>query len=63
MTETQHENELRLLLKALKVNYNGTSMSGSNAFSALTIDYDILGNDYMIDWNTIPVTVKILKNI
>lgn len=45
------ENDTRLLMKCIKVNYNGVEVSGEEAFRKLVIDADLLGKAYTIDWS------------
>ena len=60
MVESDFENVLRYILKSIRINYNGKEMSGEDAFKQLTIDHDILGNDYIINYDNTPPTINIL---
>lgn len=58
--ETKFERELSLIMKTIKVDYDGTLLSGKNAFSKLVIDVDLLGKNYIIDWNATPCKITLL---
>ena len=48
--ESKIERDLSLIMKCMKIKFDGVEMTGSEAFQKLTL-YDILGRDYIIDWN------------
>ena len=48
--ESKIERDLSLILKCMKIKFDGVEMTGSEAFQKLTL-YDILGRDYIIDWD------------
>ena len=58
--ETKLEHELGLLLKVQKVNYTGVYLTGKQVYTRLMVDVRMLGKDYGIDWNKVPIEIKII---
>ena len=58
MIESKHERELALVMKCIKIKYNGVEVTGEQAFRQLVIDVDVLGKESIIDWDKGEITVK-----
>lgn len=58
--ESKTERDLSLILKTLEVNFNDEIVNGDTAFKKLVIS-DMLGENYIIDWNKTPCQIKTYK--
>jgi len=64
MIENDFERDLSLILKCMEIDFNGEIVDGHAAFKKLTIS-DMLGEDYIIDWDKTPcqiITKKLYNN-
>lgn len=60
MIENNLESDLSLILKCIKIDFNGEMLDGHTAFKNLII-CDMLGEDYIIDWDKTPCQIKTKK--
>ena len=60
MIESKFERELSLLMKCMNINYNSELINGEDAFRKLIIDVDVLGKDYIINWEDVPISINVL---
>jgi hypothetical protein len=49
--ESKMERDLSLVMKCMKIKFDGIEMTGSEAFQKLVVHHDLLGKDYIIDWS------------